>query len=996
MYTLEDDNETSSRFRKQDVVESQQSQQAQQPQTNSIESTDEDLIPDTSFDAQSGTFGDGEFFMSDLPDETMETQEATDTRLPSLFKRLSFKHKAAAPLPFSATPSSIAEEAEKPSIFEDPLTSDSLQYAPQLSFHEQDVMAQTEPSSEQGVVSSDVSEQVGQGDIAQLAMRPVSQTSQGVQEQHGQKEQQAQSGDISQQITNSLKRLTTPAKTAGNKKLAVTALTIACIGVFFTALDQTVVVTALPQIITNLQIPITQLDHAAWIVSAYLLGFVVAMPLMGRVSDLYGRRRIFLLCLAIFGVGSILCGIAPILGQMVDVSFLNVFGIDTASPGLVLLIAARFFQAIGGGAVVPVAMAIAGDFYGKERRGLALGIIGAVTEAGGALGPLYGAVIVQSLGWQFIFYLNVPIVVALFIAAWIFIPKGRRIPERIDWLGAVLLGIALTCLSLGLAQEGTSLGPTVANGPTPQNNPITIGLSIIFFIAFVIVELKRRWPVVEVRLFKRISFGATSLVSLFIGAALIIAMADIPIFVDTVLQRPVLDSGLALLRLTALIPVGAILGGWLCERMSCRVTGVLGLLFTATGFFLMSRWPIHVDWTQITISTVTAGFGFGLVIAPIGTTAINSVRATQAGMGSAVVTALRMVGMMLGLAALTSWALAYFKQLASTYPSLPTSATAAQFTQWSKGYAAHLVASAHTVYSAVFFVSMVLCLIAIVPTLFLWGHKPTIAELEPEEDIHDALTLAVADGAATALLPETMKAKRNPKRRRRLIIASAAIILLLIGGGTLAAFVFQPDDSSTNDTGSNTGGDNTGVISSPATTPISGPRFFQLALDQGALTSVFASQLNLGNGALTNLTVTPIANDGIVLSLNLHIDANGIHRVMPIEMDGALGVNAQQNLSIEVWHLRRDGQDAGATAAANMQGAINQLLVNSVMPALRGQLKSAQLISAHTSMAIVCGKGIQMLVLLIKAPPIQGVAAQPTPVAFCFKGPIDLNNLLPH
>ena len=200
-------------------------------------------------------------------------------------------------------------------------------------------------------------------------------------------------------------KMTKAGPAEGERRLAIASLTIACIAVFFTSLDQTVVVTALPQIITDLQIPLMQLDHASWIVSAYLLGFVIAMPLMGRVSDIYGRRRIFLLCLA------------PILGQAVDISFLSVFNIDISSPGLVWLIAARLIQAIGGGAVVPIAMALAGDFYGKERRGLALGIIGAMTEAGGALGPLYGAIIVEHLGWQAIFYLNLPIVLLILIGA---------------------------------------------------------------------------------------------------------------------------------------------------------------------------------------------------------------------------------------------------------------------------------------------------------------------------------------------------------------------------------------------------------------------------------------------------------------------------------------------------------------------------------------------------------------------------------------------------
>src|SRR5439155_10101419 len=154
----------------------------------------------------------------------------------------------------------------------------------------------------------------------------------------------------------------------------------------------------LPPIINDLNIGVTKLDHAAWIISAYLLGFIIAMPLMGRISDIYGRRRIFLLCLSIFGVGSIFCGLAPVFGQMWDLGFLNAINIDTSSPRLIWLIAARFIQAVGGGAVVPVAMAIAGDFYGEQRRALALGVIGAATEAGGVSGTLYGAVSVQQLG----------------------------------------------------------------------------------------------------------------------------------------------------------------------------------------------------------------------------------------------------------------------------------------------------------------------------------------------------------------------------------------------------------------------------------------------------------------------------------------------------------------------------------------------------------------------------------------------------------------------
>ena len=842
----------------------------------------------------------------------------------------------------------------------------------------------------------------------------------------------------------SLKAFVAPANTAvstGERRLALAALFVACASVFVTSMDETVVVTALPKIIADpgINISITQLDHAAWIVSAYLLGFVIAMPLMGRVSDIFGRRRIMLLCLSIFGFGSVLCALSPVLGQSVDISFLSNFGLDTSSQGLIWLISARFIQAIGGGAVVPVAIAVVSDFYGKSRLPLALGIIGAVTEAGGVVGPLYGALIVQTLGWTYIFYLNIPIVIALMLGVVFCTPKHQRRHESIDWLGALLLGLALTCLSLGLAQQGTDLGPSIANGSAPQNNPVALILALIFFVLFIVLgRLKswrlprlslrnqprfslvqrQRWPVIDLALFKSWQFSAASLVSVFVGVALIIAMADIPLNVNTVFSGQVsasdmaLVSGLALLRMTAMIPVGAILGGWLCGRLSCRIVGILGLIFTAAGFYLMSRWPIHIDWTQITISTMTAGLGFGLVIAPISTTALNAVRASQAGVSAAIITALRMVGMILGLAALTSWGLAYFKQLASQFPSMPLNSNAAQFARWSHDYAQHLIASAHLVYSAIFFATMVLCLVAIIPAIFLWGTQPALAAtLPPEEepiafagtdadtDIYSAVTQLAPAGAKitgvlieedeTAILPKPV-AGRQPVTRKRVIFALVGIglAMFLVAGG-LTMLLLWPTFSSNN--GSATAGS---AGATATNTPVAGPRMINLALNNAALTSIFVSQLGLKDGALSNIQATPVANDGLVITLNLNINTGGLHRVMPVEMDTTLGLDKQQNLQLTIVHLKRDGLDAGSTATANMQGALNALIVKELMPALHGQLKGAQLISVHTSATLACGQGQEMLVLLIKAPPIQGIAAQPTPSALCFTKPVDLNKLL--
>lgn len=552
-------------------------------------------------------------------------------------------------------------------------------------------------------------------------------------------------------------------------QLSLLGLVFVCAAVFLTALDQTVVVTALPQIITDLQIPILQLDRASWIISGYLLGYVIAMPLLGQLADRYGRRRLLLLCLAVFAGASLMCGLAPWLGSLNDLSFLQVVGVDTQSPGLVWLVGARVLQAAGGGAIVPIAMAIAGDYYGARGLGPALGLIGMVTEAGGVLGPLYGAWITQTLGWNAIFLLNLPLVAVLMVplAFWLREParvletergQGRRQRPGVDLPGAALLGAALLCLSLGLAQEATLLtggqpgglqARSVAESASAHGNPLLIGLALLLLVLLVLLELhlqravpaeegqadptgRGRWsrlrlpgrgaPVLDLQLFRRLSFVAAAVVSLLVGAALIIAMVDIPIFVATVLGETAIASGLALLRLTAMIPVGALVGGWLCERLGSRPVAIVGLLCAAAAFWLMHLWPLHVDWNQITLSTMLGGWGFGLVIAPIGVIALDAARERRAGLAAALITMLRIVGMILGLAALTSWGLGYFRALAAAF--VPPSGATPFSSAYLRAYTAYLVSAAHTVYTTIFLVAGVLCLLAVLPALAFRESQP--------------------------------------------------------------------------------------------------------------------------------------------------------------------------------------------------------------------------------------------------------------------------------
>jgi MFS family permease len=523
------------------------------------------------------------------------------------------------------------------------------------------------------------------------------------------------------------------------------ALAVVCGAVFLTALDQYVVVTALTYMSSDVNVSISaQPDRIAWIVSGYILGYVIAMPLMGRIADVYGRWRVFALCLGIFAVGSVICFLAPPLGAPIgpDSSTLggsilsplydwtqNLFvalghlGIDTASPGLDLLVAARFIQAIGGGALVPVAMAVAGDLFGGSRRGLALGLVGAVAEAGGVLGPVWGAFVTNAWGWQWIFALNLPIVAILLAVGFFSVPRARGAREPIDYIGALLFGVALLLLTIGLGQQ-TGAADSLSLSAHASLDPRFLGGAVGLFLLFALVELRRRFPVISPALFQRPAFASAAVLSLLVGVALIAALFLIPIYVQTLDNATPIAGGLALLRMTALIPVGALAGGWLSHRFGCPPAGAVGMVLIAIGLWLMHLWPIQPTMLELTVATALAGLGFGLVIAPISTSALNASPASQAGSAASIVTLLRMSGMIVGLAALMSYALQRGRDLAAQMPGN------VQITQASQAGQQVL----HQVYGDIFAITAGIALVGVLPALLLWRHTQATASAAEEEE----------------------------------------------------------------------------------------------------------------------------------------------------------------------------------------------------------------------------------------------------------------------
>ena len=508
------------------------------------------------------------------------------------------------------------------------------------------------------------------------------------------------------------------------------AVAVLAVGVILAALDLTVVAAILPKVMLDLEIPITSVDQAAWIVSAYLLAYTVTMPFLGRVSDVFGRRTVFFLALAIFIIGSVLAAQANDLSAM---------------------IVARAVQALGGGAMVPVSMAMISDLFPPSKRGAALGLIGAADTAGWVIGPLYGALLLNlnwhpNLGfinvvssWRLIFWINVPLGLLSALLLFIVLPKtggktdlssgslARRL-RHIDVLGALFLSLALVGLNLALGGGGESAIFTAGSSTSTDNPfgttnpfaqytiPLLIGAAIALAL-FVITEWRVRVPLLDPRMFGNRTFSVANLTNLIVGGALMVGMVGVPLFVNATYRNDsadqiALQSALALAPLTLAMAVGAIIGGFITDRLGFRWTTFGGLLLAAGGFFIMSTWTSKMgsDVMQLAPGACLAGVGFGLVIAPLGTAVINSAQPSNAGVAAGLVLIMRLIGMTVGLSLMTTWALHQYTEATKNISLLNASS-------------ADLVEPLVRVIADLFLYAGVACLIAIVPALGLASRK---------------------------------------------------------------------------------------------------------------------------------------------------------------------------------------------------------------------------------------------------------------------------------
>ena len=457
-------------------------------------------------------------------------------------------------------------------------------------------------------------------------------------------------------------------------------LGILCLGVFSTALDQTVVVAALPLLMVDLEIPLTDLDKASWIITGYLISYTVAMPLVGRLSDVYGRVRIFQVALVVFALGSGLVALAPNFNWIVP---------------------ARVIQAVGGGATVPIGLAMAVAAVSTEKRGIAIGLVAASAEAGSVVGPLYGGAIIEWIGWRWIFWFDVPQSLVL-IALMAILPNRPNPAAKMDYLGALALGGALTVLTVALAQRSIFTAESVYPYLALAAGAILIGVLIT-------VERRAVQPLLASFLYTSRAFLSSNIAQFLVGVALIMALVCVPLMAGTVMERGPLESALSLVRLTAAIPVGALVGGYILRWTGVREVCIVGLALMATGLLFMSGWETEVGELRLTLPLMAAGLGFGLVIPPIGVSALSAAPSDYWGAAASLVTASRMLGMALGLAALSAWGIERFYSLTADV------SIGSNFEETE----AVLIEAGVTVFQNLFMISGFLSLIAIVPALLM-------------------------------------------------------------------------------------------------------------------------------------------------------------------------------------------------------------------------------------------------------------------------------------
>ncbi|MEX2196753.1 MAG: MFS transporter [Thermoleophilaceae bacterium] len=396
-----------------------------------------------------------------------------------------------------------------------------------------------------------------------------------------------------------------------------------CFALFMVMLDNTVVNVALPSIQEDLGASLAGLE---WTVNAYTLTFAVLLVTGGRLGDIFGRRRMFLVGVVAFAASSAAIGLAPTQGW---------------------LVAGRALQGVGAAFMMPGTLSIITNAFPPEERGKAIGTWAGVSALALAIGPVVGGALTEYVSWRAIFFLNIPVAIGA-VAVTLFATRESRdetIERKVDFTGIVTLSAGLTALVLALV-EGNAWG-----WGSPEIVAL-LAVAVLGLGAFAVTEARVRVPMVQFEFFRSRTFLGANVVAFVVSFAMLAMFFFTAIYMQTILGYDALEAGIRFLPSTLVIMVAAPIAGRLSDRIGPRPLIVAGLLLTATALFIQTHITVDTGYGLLLPSFILMGLGMGLTMSPMSTAAMNAVDASKAGVASGVLSMSRMVGGTFGVAAI--------------------------------------------------------------------------------------------------------------------------------------------------------------------------------------------------------------------------------------------------------------------------------------------------------------------------------------------------------
>jgi EmrB/QacA subfamily drug resistance transporter len=399
------------------------------------------------------------------------------------------------------------------------------------------------------------------------------------------------------------------------------SLVAVCLGTFMLLIDVTIVNVALPAIERDLDASFSDLQ---WVVDAYALTLASALLIGGSIADIVGRRKVFMIGVAVFSAASLLCGLST-------------------TP--LMLNLARGLQGVGGALMFATSLALLASAYQGRDRGTAIGIWGATIGGAVAIGPLLGGVLTEAIGWEAIFFVNVPVGVGVIALTLRNVPESRN-PQggAIDYPGLVTFSASLFLLVFSLIR-----GNTEGWGSTMIVSMLVA--SVVLMAAFLVVESRSKDPMLELSLFRKPAFDGASIAAFVLSAAMFSMFLYLTLYIQNQLGYSALESGLSFLPVTLLSFAVAPLAGKFAERIGVRYFFGAGLGLIGIGLILMAGLDASDDWTALLPGFILAGVGVGLTNPALATAAVGVVPPQRAGMASGINSTFRQVGIATGIAA---------------------------------------------------------------------------------------------------------------------------------------------------------------------------------------------------------------------------------------------------------------------------------------------------------------------------------------------------------